>query len=140
MLVLILELMKELVLEFILSPTKKMTTINNNAYIEYKQYIDSLIKELKECKDNQKCEQLLQFINHCQRDIQTLYDNGDFDLELSALEPEPEPELVSDGEYTDEQMRLDMEFANEYINECNNDDLRSGHSPNINFDSDTPMF
>ena len=102
-----------------------------NVYIEYKQYIlDSLIKELKECKDNQKCEQLLQFINHCQRDIQTLYDNGDFDLELSANEPV----LISDGEYTDEQMRLDMEFANQFISENNNDNI------NYDFDSDTPMF
>ena len=134
MLVLILELMLELVLEFILSPTKKMTILFSDDFDGNKQYIDSLIKELKECKDNQKCKQLLQSINHCQRDIQTLYDNGDFDLELSALEPEPEPELVSDREYTDEQMRLDMEFANQFISENNNDNI------NYDFDSDTPMF
>ncbi|KAK8890399.1 hypothetical protein M9Y10_035175 [Tritrichomonas musculus] len=79
-----------------------------NAYIEYKQYIDKCVSEMNECKDNQKREDLLRYINHCQNDIQTLYDIGDFDLELSALEPEPEPELISDGEYTDEQRKCDM--------------------------------
>lgn len=113
-----------------------MTT--TNAYIEYKQYIDKCVSEMKACKDNQSREDLLRYINYMKRDIQALYDNGDFDLELSANEPEPE----SDGEYTDEQMKLDMEFANEYIDEYNNEDIRSGHSSNINynFDSDTPMF
>ncbi len=122
--------MKELVLEFILSPTKKMTKLTIMHTLNTNNILDSLIKELKECKDNQKCEQLLQSINHCQRDIQTLYDNGDFDLELSANEPV----LISDGEYTDEQMRLDMEFANQFISENNNDNI------NYDFDSDTPMF
>ena len=61
-----------------------------NAYIEYKQYIDKCVSEMKACKDNQERDRLLQFINYMKRDIQTLYDIGDFDLELSALEPEPE--------------------------------------------------
>ena len=99
-------------------------------YYYYKQCIDKCVSEMNECKDNQERDQLLQFINHCQRDIQTLYDNGDFDLELSANEPV----LISDGEYTDEQMRLDMEFANQFISENNNDNI------NYDFDSDTPMF
>ncbi|KAK8878241.1 hypothetical protein M9Y10_005006 [Tritrichomonas musculus] len=105
-----------------------------NAYIEYKQYIDKCVSQMKGCKDNQKRNHLLQSINYMQRDIQTLYDIGDFDLELSALEPEPEPELISDGEYTDEQRKCDMEIANEFISEYNNDNI------NYNFDSDTPMF
>ena len=112
-----------------------------NAYIEYKQYIDKCVSEMNECKDNQERDQLLQFINHCQRDIQTLYNNGDFDLELSELEPEPEPEIISDGEYTDEQMRLDMEFANRINSEASPDGTSyNNDNINYNFDSDTPMF
>ena len=112
-----------------------------NAYIEYKQYIDKCVSEMKACKDNQEREDLLRFINIMQRDIQTLYDNGDFDLELSELEPEPEPEIISDGEYTDEQMRLDMEFANRINSEASPDGTSyNNDNINYNFDSDTPMF
>ena len=106
-----------------------MTT--TNAYIEYKQYIDKCVSEMNECKDNQSREDLLRYINYMKRDIQSLYDNGDFDLYLSALEPEPETETE---EYTDEQMKRDMEFANEFTDDDNNDNI------NYNFDSDTPMF
>ena len=85
---------------------RKMTTTSEYNY--YKLCIDKCVSEMNECKDNQKREDLLRYINHCQNDIQTLYDIGDFDLELSALEPEPEPEPESDGEYTDEQRKCDM--------------------------------
>ena len=79
MLVLILELMLELVLEFILSPTKKMTILFSDDFDGNKQYIDSLIKELKECKDSQKCEQLLQDIDLIQRLVQSSYDANESD-------------------------------------------------------------
>ncbi|KAK8836460.1 hypothetical protein M9Y10_037719 [Tritrichomonas musculus] len=103
-------------------------------YYYYKQCIDKCVSEMNECKDNQERDHLLRSINYMQNEIQTLYDIGDFDLDLSALEPEPEPEPESDGEYTDEQRKLDMEFANEFISEYNNDNI------NYDFDSDTPMF
>ena len=93
MLVLILELMKELVLEFILSPTKKMTILFSDDFDGNKQYIDNLIKELKECKDNQKCEQLLQEIDLIQRLVQSSYD----EYLISANE--------SDEVFTDDQLK-----------------------------------
>ena len=53
----------------------------------------SIIKELKECKDNQKCEQLLQDIDLLQRLVQSSYDEFLF----SANE--------SDEVFTDDQLK-----------------------------------
>ena len=53
----------------------------------------SIIKELKECKDNQKCEQLLQEIDLFQRLVQSSYD----EYLLSANE--------SDEVFTDDQLK-----------------------------------
>ena len=54
MLVLILELMKELVLEFILSPTKKMT------FEKVIERINVLFNEIVKCQ-NQMCEYICNF-------------------------------------------------------------------------------
>ena len=124
--------MLKFMMDFILSPTKKMTTTSEYNY--YKQCIDKCVSEMKACKDNQDSDHILRVINYFQRDIQSLYDTGDFDLDLSALEPEPEPELITDGEYTDEQRKLDMEFAIEFTDDDNSPNL------NYNFDSDAVMF
>ena len=67
-----------------------------NAYIEYKQYIDKCVSEMKACKDNQSREDLLRYINYMKRDIQTLYDIGDFNFDLSD---------ESDEVFTDDQLK-----------------------------------
>ena len=48
------------------------------AYIDYKKHIDKLISQMKSCKNNKKRENLNWIIKVMQRDIQNLYNNGDF--------------------------------------------------------------
>ena len=66
-------------------------------YNYYKQCIDKCVSQMKECKDNQTHNHSLQSINYMQRDIQTLYDIGDFNLDLSANK--------SDDVFTDDQLK-----------------------------------
>ena len=53
----------------------------------------SIIKELKECKDNQKCEQFLQEIHLIQRLVQSSYDEFLFSANKS------------DEVFTDDQLK-----------------------------------
>ncbi|KAK8863706.1 hypothetical protein M9Y10_011396 [Tritrichomonas musculus] len=69
-----------------------------------KQYIDSLIKELKECKYNQKCEQLLQDIDLLQRLVQSSYDEFLFSANES-YERSFRPEEHSSEVFTDDQLK-----------------------------------
>ena len=93
-----------------------MTMLFSDDFDGNKQYIDNLIKELKECKDNQKCEQLRQEIDLIQRLVQSSYDEylisaNESDERLSGLSP------------------LDEVFTDDQLKQLRED-----------YDSNTPMF
>ncbi len=77
-------------------------------YNYYKQCIDKCVSQMNECKNNQKHDHLLHSINYMQNEIQTLYDIGDFNLDLSANE--------SDEVFTDDQLKqLNYDFDSDAL-------------------------